>query len=275
MTTWLKKFKDRRAERREINQEQKCWAELGRLLAGCRNLGQALGKEYAEWALDRAPSAQAFSDGRKNTGVLSPQEIVGAVLADALAAELPELFDIAPGAEYKRALHCIVDSTSPQPSYRANEVRTPLPAKEIMHALIIDRFIDRAAKILSGDLEPVLDRPALIKPPAPKTVELVTLENVALIVPYDDALNHGGKRKNMKAGDFLSFRLDYADKLINTGKFLVRSTPEGEKFIADRLEKFSRVQLSSVPYGPQEYFDLGDPLNLLQAEREEVTRAVG
>jgi hypothetical protein len=65
MTTWLAKFKARRAERQEIKQDQKCWNEIGKILAECRNLGQALGTEYAEWALDRAPSAQAFSDGLK------------------------------------------------------------------------------------------------------------------------------------------------------------------------------------------------------------------
>lgn len=215
-------------------------------------------------------------NSRRVYGMLSGVEMVAACVADALAHELPELFD--EGDQYRRSLHAIVDPRAPMPSYTSLELRRPIPAREIVSALIVDRLRDRAAKIKAGELEPVLNdiRPVVAKAPLMESFELVATEAVSLLVPRDmHLLEAGSYRKILTEGQFHSFREDHAAKLLKGGRFLKRSSPEGQKFVHDLAEKSFKLKRSLHRYGPAECVDLGDPLGLVQAEQEEAARAVG
>lgn len=233
----------------------------------------------ARTMIDSIPQEIGIADGhyssrpesRENRGMLTREEVVAAVVADALAAELPSFFDRGYGTGYRRALHCMVDATSPQPSYRSNEQRSPLPAREVVSALITTRLKDRAAKILAGELEPVLNdiRPIVVKPPAPTSIEIVATADVVFLVPNDP---FKPVRKVMTIGRSEGFVIGKAERLIATGHFVKRSTPEGQKFLADLHEKNAKRHSSRGPIGPDDCIDLGDPLGLLEAVMEEVAR---
>ncbi len=212
-------------------------------------------------------------------GMLNRVEMVGAIVADALAAEMPQIFDA--GSDYlgrTRALHCITEPNAPMPCYSAREVKGPLAAKEIVAVLIVDRLRDRAAKIKAGELEPVLNdiRPVSVKPPSVNSVELVATEAVCLFIPNDfEMIEAGSYRKILTEGQFHSFREDHAAKLLKVGRFLKRSSPEGQKFVADLLAKNSTLKRSLHRHGPPEHVDLGDPLGLVEAEQEALAETFG
>lgn len=215
-------------------------------------------------------------ESRKSREMLSGLEMVAACVADSLAHELPELFD--EGDHYRRSLHAIVDPSAPMPSYTSRELRRPVPAREIVSVLIVDRLRDRATKILAGELQPVLDdiRPTVVKPPEMKTVELVATEAVGLFVPNNPHLLEAGSyRKILTEGMSHSFRDDHAHKLLKGGRFLEQSSPEGQKFVADLRAKNSTLKRSLHRHGPPDHVDLGDPLGLQQAVEEAVSRAIG
>lgn len=217
-----------------------------------------------------------FSDRpevRDDRGMLSGVEVVAACVADALASDLPELFDT--GESYRRTLSALVDATGPQPSYTSRELREPLPAREIVSALIVDRLRDRAAKIRAGELEPVLNdiRPVAVKAPLMRSVELVATEAVSLLVPRQmHLLEAGSYRKLLTEGMSHSFLEDHAEKLLRGGRFLKRNSTEGQKFCDDLAAKNFALKRSLYRYRPVEHVDLGDPLGLVQAEREEAAR---
>lgn len=112
-------------------------------------------------------------ENRKGRGMLSGSEAVAAVLADALAAELPELFDAYRQDGYRRALFCLMDPAAPQPDYRSNLPTKPLPAREVVNALIVDRLTTRAQAIRDGEEASSLAGVELrvVAPRPPKTVE--------------------------------------------------------------------------------------------------------
>lgn len=206
----------------------------------------------------------------------SGREAVAAVLADALAAELPELFDRYRENGYRRALLCIMDPQATQPSYRANLPTEPLPAREVLNALIVDRLKVRAQAIRSGEQAASLADVRLrsVEPPRPKSINLIAVDDVALMV--EDGI-YLPTRKMISAGETHSFLQDHAAKLIKTGAFLRVRTPEADAFIlkleTDRANRKSVAGPTTMTWS--DVRDLGDPLGLLTAEAEEAARAVG
>lgn len=204
----------------------------------------------------------------------SGREAVAAVLADALAAELPELFDKYRDKGYRRALFCLMDPRAPYPDFRADTPTDPLPAKDVVASLIVDRMKARAGAIRSGEAAASLDDVCLrvVAPRPQRAVELIALDNLCLV------LENGifpPKRQMLTAGTSESFPSNYAAKLVNTGAFVRSGTPEAEVFMARRQAELDARNSVAGPILWEDCRDLGDPLGLLAAEAEEAARAVG
>ncbi|HCL64482.1 MAG TPA: hypothetical protein DIC56_06465 [Rhizobium sp.] len=204
----------------------------------------------------------------------SGREAVAAALADALAAELPELFDRYRENGYRRALLCVMDPQATQPSYRANVPTEPLPAREVVNALIVDRLKTRAQAIRAGeedaDVAGVELRVAVPRPP--KTVEVMAIEHVNMITPNGI---FSPIRRIMTKGQTDSFAPDHVAKLLKTGVFVRADSAEADKIRADienRDPKRIFGSSGNAGIGFDETRDLGDPLGLLEAEKEEAAR---
>ncbi|MFA7413669.1 MAG: hypothetical protein WC048_04220 [Rhizobium sp.] len=207
----------------------------------------------------------------------SGREAVAAALADALAAELPELFDRYRENGYRRALLCVMDPQATQPSYRANFPTEPLPAREVVNALIVDRLKTRAQAIRAGEEDAGLAGVELrvVAPRPPKTVEVMAIEHVNMITPNGI---FSPIRRIMTKGQTDSFAPDHVAKLLKTGVFVRADSAEADKIRADienRDPKRIFGSSGNVGIGFDETRDLGDPLGLIAAEAEEAARAVG
>lgn len=207
----------------------------------------------------------------------SGREAVAAVLADALAAELPELFDHYRENGYRRALFCLMDAAAPQPDYRADQPTEPLPAREVVNALIVDRLKTRAQATRDGEEAASLAdvRLRVIEPRPPKTVEVMAVEHVNLITPNG---TFSPIRRIMTKGQTDSLAPDQVAKLLKTGAFVQADSSEADKIRAEIENRAPNRRYGSsgnAGIGFDETRDLGDPLGLLAAEAEEAARAVG
>lgn len=213
-------------------------------------------------------------ENRQGRGMLSGSEAVAAVLADALAAEVPELFDAYRQDGYRRALFCLMDPAAPQPDYRSNLQTKPLPAREVVNGLIVDRLKARAQAIRDGEEASNLAGVELraVAPKQPKTVEVMAVEHVNLLIPNGI---FSPIRRIMTKGQTDSFAPDHVAKLLKTGVFVRADSAEADKIRADienRDPKRIFGSSGNAGIGFDETRDLGDPLGLLEAEKEEAAR---
>lgn len=213
----------------------------------------------------------------------SPREAVAAALADALAAELPEVFDHYRENGYRRALFSLMDPRAPQPSFRSGAPTNPLRAREAVSALLVERIRARAAAITSGDAPTAISdiRPPVQPEVREKRVSLTALVDVGLYVPNGYL---APARKIITEGRQESFAPHHAELLIATAAFAPTESAEVKKLLAKREEARAREAAQSARgYGItsavsgrtfDQVNDLGDPLGLL-VEQKEAARAVG
>lgn len=253
----------------------------------------ALGKAVRALLATVAPDIGLFAahamsrpEGRleARNAMASPREAVAAALADALAAELPEVFDTYRASfGYSRGLMCLMDARAPQPSFRSGAPTNPLRSREAVSALVVDRLRARAAAILSGESPAEISD---IRPPEPakereKRVSLTALVDVGLYLPngYQAPL-----RRIIRACEEKRFAPHHAELLIATAAFAPTESAEVKKLLAKQEELREREAAQSsrgsgiTSAGSGRTFDqvndLGDPLGLL-AEQKEAARAMG
>lgn len=202
----------------------------------------------------------------------SGREAVSAVVADALAAEIPELFDAYSQVGFRRALFCPMNQRAIQPSYRANEPTEPLPAREVVNALIVDRLKTRAQAIRSGEEAASLNDVRYHVPaPRVKSVDVIATEHVMVVLP-DGVLS---PVRLLTVGQAWSLTPDQATKLVATGAFIRVGTTEANSFIAKREDTMAKRMGVGSAVPKEAYRDLGDPLGLRTAEAEEDARLFG
>ncbi len=174
----------------------------------------------------------------------SPREAVAAALADALAAELPEVFDHYRENGYRRALFSLMDARAPQPSFRSGARTNPLRAREAVSALVVDRIRARAAAIISGDAPAEISD---IRPPEPpkkheKRVSLTALVDVGLYLPNG---YQAPVRRIITEGRQESFAPHHAELLIATAAFAPTESEEVKKLLAKQEERREREAAQS------------------------------
>ena len=253
----------------------------------------ALGKAVRALLATVAPELGLFPayhmdrpEGRPEArnAMASPREAVAAALADALAVELPELFDTYRASfGYNRGLMCLMDARAPQPSFRSGAPTNPLRSREAVSALVVDRLRARAAAILSGESPAQISD---IRPPEPpkereKRVSLTALVDVGLYLPNG---YQAPVRRIITEGRQETFAPHHAELLIATAAFAPTESAEVKKLLAKQEERREREAAQSsrgsgiTSAGSGRTFDqvtdLGDPLGLL-VEQKEAARAVG
>lgn len=209
----------------------------------------------------------------------SPREAVAAALADALAVELPELFDTyRVSFGYSRGLMCLMDARAPQPSFRSGAPTNPLRSREAVSALVVDRIRARAAAITSGDAPAAISdiRPPVQPEVREKRVSLTALVDVGLYVPNGYL---APARRIITEGRQESFAPHHAELLIATAAFAPTESEEVKRLLAKQEERRERERgagFTSAGSGRtfDQVNDLGDPLGLL-AEQKEAARAMG
>lgn len=207
-----------------------------------------------------------------NSLLASPREAIAAVVAEAVAYNLPEIVDgYRDNGYYRRSLMCVMNPEAANPTLNASQPTNPLATSAAVAALITNRLRDRAEAIRTGAAGTNLSdvsRPDKQRD-KPRNVELIALENVAYLAHNGNFLP---KRQLLAAGKAKSFAPDDAEKLIATGAFAATDSDEGRAF-AKKLED-RRIALAGqrgLSHAPSEFRfedcrDIGDPMGL-RAER--------
>lgn len=196
----------------------------------------------------------------------SNREAVAAVLAEALLAELPELFDFAKSGNYTAlGLLAVGDPQAARVEAMAWHRREAmgLQAGTAIDALISSRLRDRAAKILAGEVEPdgaaiKIERPSR-RPEPPAETRIVGLRNFRFLAgdpgwkPYTKIIARG-------SADYV--RDEVAKVAISRKWAAPFDSPEGQMAI-EHIQGMRSQRVGALT--ADECADLGDPCGLQRA----------
>lgn len=198
----------------------------------------------------------------------SSREAVAAVLAEALLAELPELFDFARAGNYTAlGLLAVGDPMAariePMAWHRRDAMG--LPAGAAIDALISSRLRDRAAKILAGEIDVDGAKVEIVKPyrepPPPAETRVVGLTNFKFL--YAQEAGYKPRYQAVTEGSEAYVRDEIAQAAMRRGWAALHGSPEAIRKIGEVRSRKS----STYGFGPSidTFADLGDPLGFQRA----------
>jgi hypothetical protein len=197
----------------------------------------------------------------------SNREAAAAVLAEALLAELPELYDFIKVGHYTGL--CLLAVGDPQAARVEAMGWTQrdamgLPASTAVEALISSRLRDRAARIIAGELEPdgsmlEIVEPFRVPPPLPE-MRIVGLRNFKFLMGEP---GYKPRYEGVTDGADAYVREEVGRAAIARGYAAPHGSPEAIK----RVEELRSRKSVQHGFGPSidDHFDLGDPLGLQRA----------